>query len=147
MEITGAPARLRSLPSWLIGQLAIHSARISDNRLAEDSVRRAHYALLATLDEFGPDSQAALSVRCGIYRSDLVALVNELERTGFVRRERDHVDRRRNLVTITEAGRGELARLDRAIADLQDELFGGLSEAERRQLVGLLAMALERHSG
>jgi hypothetical protein len=38
---------------------------------------RRHYAVLAGLDEFGPISQAALSRRLGVDRSDLVAALND----------------------------------------------------------------------
>ena len=102
-----------------------------------------HFALLAALDEFGPSSQAAIGQRCGIDRSDTVAMLNELADGGFVVREPDPDDRRRNIITITGAGRGRLDQLDRIVERVQDDLLGPLTPEERRQFVGLLARVLD----
>src|SRR6266511_3911047 len=65
------PARLRRLPSRLLTQTAMHADRLVNEGLARADDRKWHYAVLAALQEFGPASQAALSRRTGIYRSDL----------------------------------------------------------------------------
>jgi DNA-binding MarR family transcriptional regulator len=55
-------------------------------------------------------------------------------------------DRRRNLITITPAGTGQLRLLDGVLAGVQDKLLAPLSPAERQQLTGLLARVLEHHT-
>jgi DNA-binding MarR family transcriptional regulator len=80
-------------------------------------------------------------------RSDVVAAVTELEREGCVERGTDPADRRRNIVTVTAAGRRQLHRLDGALDKVQDELLAPLSVAERRTLVALLGKVLEGHGG
>src|SRR6266540_6687737 len=88
-DITGTrddratPARLRRLPSRLLTQTAMHADRLVNEGLARADDRKWHYAVLAALQEFGPASQAALSRRTGIYRSDLVAVINELAGRGL----------------------------------------------------------------
>ena len=67
---------------------------------------------LAALEEFGPDSQSGLSDRTGIYRSDLVATINDLTVRGLVVRTPDPADRRRNAITLTDDGRRHLKQLD-----------------------------------
>src|ERR671928_478678 len=52
------------------------------------------YAVLAALEEAGPMSQADLGRRVWIDRSDLHAIINELESEGLVARVRDERDRR-----------------------------------------------------
>lgn len=101
-------------------------------------MRRGFYGVLATLEEFGPGAQAEIGRRLGIDPSDMVAILNDLERAGYVSRERDPDDRRRNSVTMTAAGAETLVRFDAAIADAQDEMLGSLSAAERDQLLTLL---------
>ncbi|GAA3733754.1 MarR family winged helix-turn-helix transcriptional regulator [Salinactinospora qingdaonensis] len=140
------PARLRALPSRLLTQVATHAQRLVTQGLAGADARRYHYALLATLEEFGPASQAVLGRRCGMDRSDVVATVNELAQREMVRRTPDPEDRRRNVVTITEAGIQALHQLDELLESLQDELLAPLSTEERDQLVLLLARLLEHHS-
>jgi DNA-binding MarR family transcriptional regulator len=107
--------------------------------------RGHHYRLLATLDEFGPASQAALGRRSGIHFSDVVAAINELVDRELVDRAPDPTDRRRNIITITPAGRRHLRRLDKQLAKVQDELLAPLSTDERDQLTSLLARVLDHH--
>ncbi len=142
----GAPARLRALPSWLINQAALPANRLVTEGLARAHTRRHHYSLLATLDGVGPASQADLSRRTMIDRSDMVATVNELAEQGMVERTPDPSDRRRNIVTIAPAGRRQLRTLDRLLANVQDELLAPLSARERTQLVGLLTRVVDHHA-
>ncbi|MBB2744795.1 UNVERIFIED_ORG: DNA-binding MarR family transcriptional regulator [Microbispora rosea subsp. rosea] len=140
------PRRLRTLPSRLTNQAALTANRIVDKALAQAGVRRYHYALLATLEEYGPASQAALGRRTGIDRSDMVATVNELAERRLLERTPDPEDRRRNIITITAAGRGQLSHLDRLIATAQDEFLAPLPAADRRNLIDLLIRVIDHHS-
>jgi MarR family transcriptional regulator, lower aerobic nicotinate degradation pathway regulator len=143
MDIEDAPARLRRLPSWLVGQAALRAQRAVNERLGAVGGHRREFSLLTALDESGPDSQAALSRRCGIDRSDMVALVNDLARAGLVERRPDDADRRRNVVSLTPSGRERLQTLREVVAAAQDELLGPLSPSERDRLVALLTTVLE----
>ena len=148
MEIADrtAPARLRALPSWLINQAALPANRLVTDGLTGTGMRRHHYALLAALDEAGPASQADLSRGTTIDRSDMVATVNELAEQGLVERAPDPTDRRRNVVTITPAGRRQLRTLDRLVGKVQDELLAPLTAEEREQLVDLLTRVVDHHA-
>lgn len=141
---TGA-ARLRRLPTRLLSLAAIHSDRRVNEVLAREDARKWHYAVLATLEEFGPASQAGLSSRTGIYRSDLVAVINELADRGLVERAPDPADRRRNVITLTGPGRRRLLRLDKLLADVEDEVFAPLTPAQREQLTRLLTTLVDHH--
>lgn len=74
--------------------------------------------------------------------NNCVLLLNELDDSGWVERKRDPQDRRRHIVVITEAGLAALADSEQRLEDLEDEVLGGLSAAERGKLHGLLAKAL-----
>jgi DNA-binding MarR family transcriptional regulator len=137
------PARLRRLPSWLAGQVARKAQRMVGEALAEEGARRQHYTVLASLAEQGAASQAALGRRVWIDRSDLHAILGELERDGRVARVRDERDRRRNVVAITPAGQAALARLDRRVKEAQRALLAPLSAAERDELRRLLTRLLD----
>ncbi|HEX2315553.1 MAG TPA: MarR family transcriptional regulator [Thermomonospora sp.] len=142
MEMATAPARLRGTPSWLLSQAAAHTGRHVGDGLAAVGARRWHYSLLAALAEFGPASQAELGRRCGIDRSDVVAMLNELGADDLIRREPDPADRRRNIIRITPAGLRHLERLDEVLAAAQDAALAPLSAAERAELVRLLTRVL-----
>jgi MarR family transcriptional regulator, lower aerobic nicotinate degradation pathway regulator len=143
-RLTGAE-RLRRLPTRLLSLAAIHSDRRVNEELARADARKWHYAVLATLEEFGPASQAELSSRTGIYRSDLVAVIGELAGRGLVERAPDPADRRRNVVTVTGPGRRQLLRLDTLLAEVEDEVLAPLTPAQREQLVRLLTTLVSHH--
>ncbi|WP_200214286.1 MarR family winged helix-turn-helix transcriptional regulator [Micromonospora coerulea] len=141
------PARLRTTPSWLLTQTAAHAARLVAEGLGALDARGYHYRLLAALDEFGPASQADLGRRCGVDRSDVVAVLNELAAKNLVRRSPDPADRRRNVITLTTAGRRELHRMGDTLDRVQDTLLAPLSPSERDELNRLLTAVLDHHSG
>jgi MarR family transcriptional regulator, lower aerobic nicotinate degradation pathway regulator len=137
------PNRLRRLPSWLTGQVARKAERLVAEAVTQEGVRRQHFAVLSSLAEQGSASQATLGRRLWIDRSDLHALLGELEVDGFVARVRDEQDRRRNVVRLTPRGRAALKRLEKRIDDAQNALLQPLTKTERRQLVGLLERLLD----
>lgn len=137
------PERLRHLPTWLTAEVARRGRRLVNASLAQDGARRQHFTVLTSLAEQGPASQAELGRRLSIDRSDLHALMTELETGGLVARVRDERDRRRNVVTLTRPGQSALARLDRRINAAQDALLAPLSGAERQELNRLLQKVLE----
>jgi len=141
----GTPARLRALPSRLLGQCAAQAERTVGAALTQADARKWHYAVLAALADSGPASQATLSRHTGIYRSDLVAVINELADGGIVERAPDPADRRRNVISLTERGRRHLERLDTLVGDAQDELLAPLSASERDQLTALLLRVVDHH--
>jgi DNA-binding MarR family transcriptional regulator len=142
-----SPARLQRLPSWLLNQSAIHATRTVADAFARAGVRRYHYSVLVALVEDGAASQASLGRRLSIDRSDMVAVVNDLERDGLVTRVRDPDDRRRNLVEITPAGKRMLDRLDAQVEAAQAAFLAPLSTRERRELLKLLTRLVEYHGG
>jgi DNA-binding MarR family transcriptional regulator len=142
-----APTRLQSLPSWLLNQAALHATRIVGEAFANAGVRRYHYSVLVALAQDGPASQADLGRRLWIDRSDMVAVLNDLEGDGLVARVRDEHDRRRNLVQLTPAGKRALDRLDRRVEEAQAALLAPLSASERQELLRLLTRLVEVHGG
>ncbi|MCX5069026.1 MarR family winged helix-turn-helix transcriptional regulator [Micromonospora lupini] len=144
-EMAGA-ARLRRLPTRLLSLAATYSDRRVNEALGRADARKWHYAVLATLDEFGPVSQAELSNRTSIYRSDLVAVINELTEQGLVERSADPADRRRNLITLTGQGHRQLLRLGELLADIENEVLAPLSPAQRDQLTHLLTAVLHHRT-
>ncbi|MFE2128668.1 MarR family winged helix-turn-helix transcriptional regulator [Streptomyces amritsarensis] len=140
------PARLRELPSRLLGQASTQAQRLVTEALGRADAHKWHYAAMVALEESGPVSQAALSDRTGIHRSDLVAVINELAERELVERAPDPDDRRRNVITLTALGRRRLRRLEQILDTAQDELLSPLSAAERAQLTRLLGRIVEHHA-
>jgi MarR family transcriptional regulator, lower aerobic nicotinate degradation pathway regulator len=142
-----SPARLTKLPSWLTAQVAQQGARLVNEALGAAGMRRHHFAVLTALSEQGAASQADLGRRLWIDRSDLHAVLNELEARGLVARVRDERDRRRNVVELTPAGAETLRDLDARVDAAQEALLAPLPEPDRRQLIALLTRLVEAHRG
>ena len=115
--------------------------------LERDGSRGYHYRLLAALEEFGPANQTELGGHAQLDRSDVVVALDELAAQGLVERAADPSNRRRNIVTLTPAGRTRLRRLDRTLSRVQDELLEPLSPSQRRAFVSALSRLLEHHAG
>jgi DNA-binding MarR family transcriptional regulator len=137
--------RLRNLRTRLLSLAAIHSDRLVNEELARADARKWHYAVLATLDEFGPASQAELSCRTGIYRSDLVAVINDLADRGQVERSPNPADRRQNVITLTKQGHRQLLKLDKLLTEVENEVLAPLTPPEREHLARLLAALVDHH--
>ena len=73
----------------------------------------------------------------------MVAALDELAGQGYITRSPTPADRRRNIITITPAGRRQLQRLDELLAGIQDELLAPLSASQRQQLILLLSQVLD----
>ncbi|GGQ19764.1 MarR family winged helix-turn-helix transcriptional regulator [Streptosporangium pseudovulgare] len=145
MESEETPARWEGLPSWLLSQTAHHAHRLVSDGFSSVGARGYHYRLLATLEESGPASQAALGRRSGIHLSDMVATINELADRELVERAPDPSDRRRNIISLTSAGKRQLRRLEKRLAECQDELLAPLSPEERQRLAELLSRLRDHH--
>lgn len=143
---SAVPERLRTLPSRLLGQAMILAARISRARLEEAEMDQWRYAVLVTLHAGGAASQAELSERTGVHSSDLVGVLNALAEAGYVERQPDPADRRRNLVSLTRDGARRLQDLNRRVDEAQDDLLAPLGAAERKELVRLLSRIVEHHA-
>ena len=117
---------------------AAQMRRVSGDALGAVGAHKDHFVVLAALAEFGPASQAALSGRTRIYKSDLVSVLNDLADGGWVRRAPDPADRRRNVITITDDGECRLAELDRILDGVNEHIMAPLGRDERAQLFALL---------
>jgi MarR family transcriptional regulator, lower aerobic nicotinate degradation pathway regulator len=136
------PPRVRDLTSRLLAQNATRADRLVSDALGPVGARKWHFVVLIALTEGGPASQADLSRRTGVFRSDMVAVLNELAEQGYVERTPDPDDKRRNVVTVTDAGRRRLRQLDEIVERSQQELLAPLTAAERATLTTLLKRLL-----
>jgi DNA-binding MarR family transcriptional regulator len=99
-------------------------------------------ALEQLRDQKGTCLQQGLAEMLMLDANNCVLLLNELDDAGLVERRRDPQDRRRHIVEITTAGEEALAEGQRRLEDLEDDVLGKLSVADRGQLHKLLAKAL-----
>ena len=128
------------------GQLFFRLWRASHTLTAEAlnsiGLTPALFALLNVLGAREGTIQQELSVDMGIDPSVMVKLINELENADLAERRRRPNDRRAWEVVITPKGRRTLVKARRLISQIEDQVLGGLTAADRRQLLTLLRRAL-----
>jgi DNA-binding MarR family transcriptional regulator len=128
------------------GQLFFRLWRAAHTRTAERlnsiGLTPALFALLNVLGARDGVIQQQLSSDMGIDPSAMVKLINELESAGLAKRRRRPGDRRAWEVSITPKGRRALERARRFVTQVEDEVLGGLTAGDRRQLLTLLRRAL-----
>ena len=77
----------------------------------------------------------------------MVRILDRLEAQGYVVRERGTVDRRRNVLLLTQAGYDALAQGDRVTERINAEEMARLSGDERHEMHYLLLRALGQPEG
>ncbi|MET7986570.1 MarR family winged helix-turn-helix transcriptional regulator [Streptomyces sp. NPDC005281] len=143
IEAPGALAHIQSLPSWLVGRVAARGRGLVAEAIAEEGLRLPQHAILAAVSECGPVAQADLVRRLGFDAKDVVLLLNDLEDAGLAVRRPDPRDRRKNAVTVTEAGTQTLERCAELAERANTELLAPLSAAEGKRLMELLTRVHE----
>ena len=123
----------------LLFRLARASAWRLGRSLTDSGLRWPEFAVLHHLDAQGPIAQRDLALALRIQPSNLVAVLDQLEERGLLRRPADPADRRRHRVELTAQGRRALRRARQATERAEGELLAPLSAAERREFGALLA--------
>lgn len=128
------------------GQLFFRLWRATHTRtsdaLGSIGLSPALFALLNVLGAREGAIQQQLSSDMAIDPSAMVKLIDELEAGGLAERRRRPGDRRAWEVVITPKGRRALDRARQLVLQVEDEVLGGLTAGDRRQLLALLRQAL-----
>lgn len=111
-----------------------------DQALRHHRLSRAGREALAVLDGAGqPLSPTAIAERLIVTTASVTSLLDTLERRGLVERRPDPTDRRRLLIVITQDGKAIVDQFLPEVVALQTAALAALTEAQRQQLVELLA--------
>jgi DNA-binding MarR family transcriptional regulator len=129
------PRGVTERPALLLVQLGNQIARQAEDPLAAMGLSGRQYTVLAVLSADTPPSQLELAGLCGLLPAQVVPVIDELERRDFVARQRSETDRRRSVVTLTDAGRESLEQAD----ELGRSLVDAIEPAAREVLVEALS--------
>lgn len=122
--------------AFLLAQIGAHATERMGERLKAMGLTPAHIGLLRVVAATPGLSQQAVAERVGVHPSRIVALVDDLERQGFVERRRSAEDRR--LYALHPAPGGKTGEIRRIAAAHEQDILAALSADEREQLRGLL---------
>jgi len=125
-----------------LSYLTSRAGRIGTQELTElmesESLTRNHFMIVCALAEFGPMSQNDLAKHSNLNRGHLVAYLDELAERKILERSVDPADRRRNIVTLTNAGKKFTARATAAAQRSEADVFGALDAKQQATLRSLL---------
>ncbi|WP_127114690.1 homoprotocatechuate degradation operon regulator HpaR [Shimia sediminis] len=122
---TKNPSTTRSLPIALLRARERVMWPIR-GMLADAGVTEQQWRVLRVLDEEGPMDPTSIAERAVLLLPSLTRILQKLEDKGFVTRERDESDRRRQIIRATETGRHIIAvNMDtsrKILTDLRERL-------------------------
>ena len=137
-HFTGSRAEMRALNTFIKLTRCTNSllARLAErNTIGE--LTYSQFAVLEALYHLGPLTQGEVSQKVLKSGSNMTTVIDNLERDGLVRRERNVRDRRVIHVHLTEAGSSKVEQvLPAHIAALVEE-FSALSASEQEMLGAL----------
>jgi DNA-binding MarR family transcriptional regulator len=105
------------------------------------------YNVLRILRGAGPGGLCRNEIRDRLVSQvpDVTRLLDRMEESGLVERERAESDRRQVTTRITRDGLALLKRMDGPVAEAHARQLGHLSDAQLRTLIALLAAARAGH--
>jgi DNA-binding MarR family transcriptional regulator len=112
--------------------------RAYDSRLAGLDLKLSEAFLLGHVHRHGPLTQTQVAEGLGIGRAATGSIIDALERKDLVERSAHAGDRRVWLVATTERAGPVVDQLAAVDVALREELWTGISRAERRQLSEIL---------
>lgn len=98
---------------------------------------------LFILSELGPLTAGDIAHHTGLTTASVTALIDRLEKKGFVRRVRDPNDRRRVIVEPDAAKLAELEQLFDSISGTMSDLLAGYTDGELAAIADYLNRAAE----
>jgi MarR family 2-MHQ and catechol resistance regulon transcriptional repressor len=106
-----------------------------------EGITPTQFGVLETLHHLGPLCQGEISAKLLRSGGNITLVIDNLEKLGYVRRERDPEDRRLVRVSLTKEGEAFISRIFPAHAKVITEEMNTLSADEQKQL-GVLCKKL-----
>ena len=128
----------RGEPAFLLAQLGAHAASQFAERLRVLDLAPADAGILRLLRVASGLSQQELAVKLKIHPSRLVAILDNLEKRGFLERRPNPDDRRLYSLSLTQTGEELIGRIGKVAREHQDALLAALSDEDRAALGSLL---------
>jgi DNA-binding MarR family transcriptional regulator len=105
-------------------------------------LRPAQFSALVVIDRNPGRKQSEIAQALGIRQTNLVGLIDELERRGLTRRKRLATDRRSHAVSLTPKGAALLKKALKLHDQHEFALLSRLGRRENEQLLALLTALL-----
>jgi DNA-binding MarR family transcriptional regulator len=101
--------------------------------------------LLTILEEKGSITQSELGNWAHIDRTTIVALIDDLEKAGFVERKEHPTDRRSHAIYLTVKGKELMPQIEKIVKDSEQEFLEPLAAQEQKTLLQILRKLVVHH--
>ena len=135
-KYNGSPREMRALDAFIKLMRASSSVggRLYGQLAREEGLTESQLGVLEALHHLGSMSQGELCGKLLKSGSNLTTVIDNLERDGLVRRERDAEDRRVQNVHLTEEGRRVIRRVFPGHVQRIVDAMSALSADEQQEL-------------
>ena len=121
--------------------------KVLREKLAQHDITFSQYQHLRQLWREDGLAQVELSRRIGIETASSTAVIDQLEKLGFIRRKRDVADRRRIIVNLTSSGRTLEKPLDGCAIAVNLRARSGLTNAQVASLFETIEKIIDNLGG
>lgn len=137
-KFKGIKKEVRILDAYIKFSRAAQSIESQLSRhLAKSKLTSSQFGVLEVLCHIGPLNQKDIANKLLSSHSNLVTVIDNLEKSGLVIRERDKNDRRNFIINLTEPGRKVIGELFPKQLKLISDRFSVLTEKETDTLAKL----------
>ncbi|MEZ5810438.1 MAG: MarR family transcriptional regulator [Rhizobiaceae bacterium] len=140
-ERDDAPAAERSIldaPEYYLASLDRQNRENMNAALRPHGLKVADWRILSCLAHIPALAVSDLAELTVVERSVASRLVDRLIERGLLSKTASEADKRFAEVSLTAEGRAKLREAEAAVADLRDQLFGGLTTEDRENLLRML---------
>ena len=127
---------------FLLAKLHAAGSVLNNRALAGFGLKERSYSVLALANSELEPTQREMAEFLSLDPSQIVALIDELEKRGLVIRAPGKQDRRAKIVSATTEGATIFLQAEAAAREAESAALDGLSSAEIATLKGLLRKAL-----
>ena len=132
--------------TWLLAQASHVLVTEMTAAFAEMGVSPRGHCVLSTA-RTGEFTQKELADAVGLDKTTMVVTIDELEAAGLAERVPSPTDRRARIISVTKAGEKVVARGEKVVSQIQDDVLASLPAREREAFMsGLSRLVCDRLS-
>jgi MarR family transcriptional regulator, lower aerobic nicotinate degradation pathway regulator len=134
------PDRLSLHLGFVLNRAAQQMRETFETALEPLAIKPRHYGVMSIIAEAGPLPQHVIGEKLNCDRNMMVAIVDDLEKSGLARRDVHPSDRRAYAVNLTPAGRKLLEKARAIASSVENGFLAPLTAKQQRQLHQLLKL-------
>lgn len=117
----------------------LRAADINSKRLSrETNLKTSQLLVVQSIEEAGEMTIGEIAAKVNLAQASVTAIVDRLQASGLLTRQRGDTDKRKVYVRLTEEGRVVLSRAPTALQERFSERFAALERWEQMQMVSVL---------